>query len=74
MGRRRRRRTSVKLLVAWCHGGELKLMGRRRGRRASVKLLVAWCHGGESATTALRRRLSTGKDKAPKRVPHRFHS
>ncbi|KAM1994793.1 hypothetical protein ACFX16_010945 [Malus domestica] len=43
-------------------------------RRASVKLLVAWCHGGESATTALRRRLSTGKDKAHTRVPHRSYS
>ncbi|KAM0956634.1 hypothetical protein ACFX13_012458 [Malus domestica] len=43
-------------------------------RRASVKLLVAWCHGGESATTALRRRLNTGKDKAHTRVPHRSYS
>ncbi|KAM1092962.1 hypothetical protein ACFX19_020466 [Malus domestica] len=43
-------------------------------RRASVRLLVAWCHGGESTTTALRRRLSTGKDKAHTRAPHRSYS
>ncbi|KAM0957258.1 hypothetical protein TB1_024776 [Malus domestica] len=70
MGRKRRRRASVKLIVAWCHGGELKLMGRRRGHRASVKLLVAWCHGGEAAS-CLVPWLRVGDDGFAERAKHR---